>query len=174
MSFNSLKDVIGHVENALYLMKGKGTDQSDDMAYGNSYPQHHNQAPIPSQHPPSPPQNYIQPPHSPPMGWSQCWDHGSQRHYYIEQATGRSQWEPPAHQFHQPLPRPTSSQTFSGEQMRQDPRPHSNSNASQRTDSPLPRAMSIPPGYSFDTRTGQLVNTMLPPSGHHSAPVKYW
>jgi hypothetical protein len=34
--------------------------------------------------------------------------------------------------------------------------------------------MSIPPGYSLDTKTGQLVNTMLPPEGHHSAPVKYW
>jgi len=192
MPLNSFKDAIGHVENALYMMKGKrNEDSSDGLAYGSMYSQHHNSAPVPSQQPP-PPQNYGQPPYSPPQGWSQHWDHGSQRYYYIEQATGRSQWEPPAHQCHQP-PRPMSShhhqqqeqQRYSGEQMRgnnsglhmtQGLRPHSNSNASQtsRNGSPLPRAMSIPPGYSLDTRTGQLVNTMLPPEGHHSAPVKYW
>lgn len=86
-------------------------------------------------------------------------------------------------------PRPTSSHqkrysceqirsNGSGEYNRQHLRPHSDVNASQpqlsRTGSPLPRAMSIPPGYSLDTKTGQLVSTMLPPSGHHSAPVKYW
>jgi hypothetical protein len=38
------------------------------------------------------------PPQSPPapQGWSQQFDHQSQRWYYIEQATGRSQWEPPS------------------------------------------------------------------------------
>jgi hypothetical protein len=189
MPLNSFRDAIGHVENALYMMKGnRNDDRSDSMAYGNNYyPQYHNSAPIPPQHPP-PQQNYGQPPYSPPSGWSQHWDQGSSRYYYIEQGTGRSQWEPPADQYHQP-PRPTSShqQQYSGEQMRgsgsgehnrQHLRPHSNSNAPQpqlsRNGSPLPRAMSIPPGYSLDTKTGQLVNTMLPPAGHHSAPVKYW
>lgn len=188
MPLSSFKDAIGHVENALFMMKGKRhDDQSNDMAHNNGYPEYHNLAPIPPQHPP-PQQNYGQPPYSPPAGWSQHWDQGSQRYYYIERATGRSQWEPPAHQSHQP-PRPTSShhqQRYSGDQMRgnnsgeylgQGPlRPHSNSNASQmsRNGSPMPRAMSIPPGYSLDTKTGQLVSTMLPPAGHHSAPVKYW
>ncbi|KAJ4984939.1 WW domain-containing protein [Stagonosporopsis vannaccii] len=188
MPLNSFRDAIGHVENALYMMKGKrDDDQGAGMAYGNHYPQYHNSAPIPPQHPP-PPQNYGQPPYSPPSGWSQHWDQGSQRYYYIEQATGRSQWEPPVQQYHQP-PRPTSSShqqrssgdytrgNGSGEYKRQQHlRPHSNSNASQmsRNGSPLPRAMSIPPGYSLDMKTGQLVNTMLPPAGHHSAPVKYW
>ncbi len=185
MPLKSFKDAIGHVENALYMMKGKrDDDQNPDLAYGNHYPQAQTPAAFPSQQPP-PLQNYGQPPYSPPSGWSQHWDHGSQRYYYIEQATGRSQWEPPAHQFHQP-PRPTSSQqrpsgdhargNGSGEYNRQHLRPHSNSNASQtsRNGSPLPRSMSIPPGYSLDMKTGQLVSTMLPPAGHHSAPVKYW
>ena len=186
MPLSSLRDAIGHVENALYMMKGKrDNDQSAGIAYGQNYHEYHNSAPIPPEHPP-PPQNYGQPPYSPPNGWSQHWDHGSQRYYYIEQATGRSQWEPPAYHFHQP-PRPTSShqQQYTGKQMQsngfegyneQHLRPHSNSNASQmsRNGSPLSRAMSIPPGYSLDMKTGQLVNTMLPPAGHHSAPVKYW
>lgn len=198
---NSLRDVVGHVENALYMMKGKGNHEQD--GYGNQqqqypgqqfqqYPQqYHNQAPIPPQHAP-PPQNYGQPPYSPPNGWSQHWDQGSQRYYYIEQSTGRSQWEPPSNQYHQP-PRPTSSSyhehRFSGDQTRgngsgeynrphqgQGLRPHSNSNAPQlsRNGSPMPRAMSIPPGYSLDTKTGQLVSTMLPPEGHVSAPNKFW
>ena len=169
------------------MMKGKRHEnENDGMAYGNGYPQYYNSAPIPPQYPP-PQQNYGQLPYSPPVGWLQYWDHGSQRYYYIEQSTGRSQWEPPANRYHQP-PRPTSSshqQGYSGEQMRgngsgkhnrQPLRPHRNSNASQlsRTGSSMPGAMSIPPGYSLDTKTGQLVSTMHPPSGHHSAPVKYW
>lgn len=188
------------------MKKRRDDDQSDGLAYGNdNYPRYYNSAPIARQHPPlpqnygqppysplsgcpqhPPPQNYDQPPYLPLSGWSQHWDQGSQRYYYIEQTTGRKQWEPPANLFRQ-SPRPTSShsQRYSGEQMRgngigehsrQYLRPGSNSNAPQlsRNGSPLPRAMSIPPGYSLDTKTGQLVNTMLPPPGHHSAPVKYW
>ncbi|KAJ8114089.1 hypothetical protein OPT61_g3943 [Boeremia exigua] len=182
MPLKTFKDAIGHVESALYMMKGKRDDhQSDDMAYGNNYPQNHNSASFAPQQ--APPQNYGQPPYSAPSGWSQHWDQGAQRYYYVEQATGRSQWEPPTQQFHQP-PRPTSSHqqrmsgdymrgNGSGEHNRQHLRPHSDSNAS-RNGSPLPRSMSIPPGYSLDMRTGQLVNTMVPPEGHHSAPVKYW
>jgi hypothetical protein len=32
-----------------------------------------------------------------PPGWVQQWDQNSQRWYYVEQATGRTQWDPPAH-----------------------------------------------------------------------------
>jgi hypothetical protein len=37
------------------------------------------------------------PPQGPlaPKGWAQEYDHQSQRWYYIEHSTGRSQWEPP-------------------------------------------------------------------------------
>tara|TARA_R110002003_G_scaffold279_15_gene18132 strand:- start:11635 stop:11997 length:363 start_codon:yes stop_codon:yes gene_type:complete len=31
-----------------------------------------------------------------PPGWVQQWDQNSQRWYYVEQATGRTQWDPPA------------------------------------------------------------------------------
>ena len=31
-----------------------------------------------------------------PPGWIQQWDQNSQRYFYVEQATGRTQWEPPA------------------------------------------------------------------------------
>jgi hypothetical protein len=34
------------------------------------------------------------PPPMPP-GWVQQWDQNSQRWYYLEQATGRTQWDPP-------------------------------------------------------------------------------
>lgn len=30
-----------------------------------------------------------------PPGWIQQWDQNSQRWYYVEQATGRTQWDPP-------------------------------------------------------------------------------
>ncbi|ETI29584.1 hypothetical protein G647_02037 [Cladophialophora carrionii CBS 160.54] len=37
------------------------------------------------------------PPSGPPLppGWIAQWDQNSQRYYYVEQATGRTQWEPP-------------------------------------------------------------------------------
>ena len=30
-----------------------------------------------------------------PPGWEQVWDHNAQRYYYLERATGRTQWEFP-------------------------------------------------------------------------------
>lgn len=54
--------------------------------------------PYPSYGSPAP-QNYGRPqPQGPmaPSGWAQEFDLQSQRWYYIEQATGRAQWEPPA------------------------------------------------------------------------------
>lgn len=32
-----------------------------------------------------------------PPGWTQQWDQNSQRWFYVEQATGRTQWDPPSH-----------------------------------------------------------------------------
>lgn len=37
-----------------------------------------------------------------PPGWISQWDPNSQRYYYLEQATGRTQWDPP----HQSFPPP--------------------------------------------------------------------
>jgi WW domain len=34
--------------------------------------------------------------HSLPPGWIKQWDQNSQRWYFVEQATGRTQWEPPS------------------------------------------------------------------------------
>ena len=56
--------------------------QSQQYAYGSSHP---GQAPqhLPPGSPPCPP------------GWSAQWDQNSQRWCYLEQATGRTQWDPP-------------------------------------------------------------------------------
>lgn len=80
---------------------------------GDSYGQHqqYGGAPPPSGYgqPPysgynSPPphqQPYGAPPSGPPgephlpPGWIKQWDHNSQRYYYVEQATGRTQWDAP-------------------------------------------------------------------------------
>lgn len=32
-----------------------------------------------------------------PPGWITQWDQNSQRWYYVDQSTGRSQWDPPVH-----------------------------------------------------------------------------
>jgi hypothetical protein len=45
--------------------------------------------------PVGPPAPMGAPPPMPP-GWVQQWDQGSQRWYYVEQATGRTQWDPPS------------------------------------------------------------------------------
>ncbi|KAI0588610.1 PAT1 multi-domain protein [Pyrenophora tritici-repentis] len=57
------------------------------------YPQQqpYGQAPTPV----GPPAPYGAPPPMPP-GWTQQWDQNSQRWFYIEQATGRTQWDPPS------------------------------------------------------------------------------
>lgn len=46
-------------------------------------------APFGGQHPPRPPSPTL------PQGWIQDYDPQSQRWYYVERATGRSQWNPP-------------------------------------------------------------------------------
>ncbi|KAL4806530.1 hypothetical protein BDV18DRAFT_117318 [Aspergillus unguis] len=61
------------------------------------YPDQHNQ--YGGGYPPQPPQPQQGPPGAPPLppGWVAQFDHNSGRWYYIEQATGISRWEPPAH-----------------------------------------------------------------------------
>jgi hypothetical protein len=175
MSLNSFKDVVGHVETALRFMKSSKSNNDDDMAYGNNYYQGHAQQPPYHQQPP-PQQAYGQPPFSPPQGWSQHWDQNAHRYYYIEQSTGRSQWEPPAHQGQAHHSSPPQRWSEGGRQQQPSPMPHRYSNPSPMSPQQggIPRHDSLPPGCSYDMKTGQIVNTMLPPSGHHSAPVKYW
>ncbi|KIX06797.1 uncharacterized protein Z518_04773 [Rhinocladiella mackenziei CBS 650.93] len=47
---------------------------------------------------PPPPSGYDLPPSSPqlPPGWISQWEPNTQRHYYLEQTTGRTQYEPPS------------------------------------------------------------------------------
>ncbi|KAF1914207.1 hypothetical protein BDU57DRAFT_549431 [Ampelomyces quisqualis] len=66
---------------------------------GQGYPQqaYPQQQPYGQGPPPvGPPAPMGAPPPMPP-GWVQQWDQNSQRWYYVEQATGRTQWDPPAH-----------------------------------------------------------------------------
>ncbi|KAL8950013.1 MAG: hypothetical protein Q9222_003922 [Ikaeria aurantiellina] len=58
--------------------------QSQQPAYGAPPPMQSN--PNPTGGPPLPP------------GWIAQWDPNSQRYYFLEQATGRTQWEPPQQQ----------------------------------------------------------------------------
>lgn len=65
---------------------------------GRDYAEMHN-SPKRSQQRPSRTQTFNgAPPQSPhmPDGWSQEYDSRSQRWYYVERRTGRSQWEPPS------------------------------------------------------------------------------
>ncbi|KAI8997595.1 hypothetical protein BDB01DRAFT_901953 [Pilobolus umbonatus] len=52
-----------------------------------------------------------QPPQLPP-GWISLWDENYQRYYYVEQATGKTQWEIPVAVDHSPSPSHTN-QSFS-------------------------------------------------------------
>ncbi|KAL9629458.1 MAG: hypothetical protein Q9164_006871 [Protoblastenia rupestris] len=53
-----------------------------------------------------PPPSHSGPPAGPPLppGWIAQWDQNSQRNYYLEQATGRTQWEPPQASYGGPPP----------------------------------------------------------------------
>ncbi|KAF1938999.1 hypothetical protein EJ02DRAFT_468466 [Clathrospora elynae] len=66
-----------------YPPQGQGYPQQQPYGQGASTPV-------------GPPAPYGAPPPMPP-GWTQQWDQNSQRWFYIEQATGRTQWDPPAH-----------------------------------------------------------------------------
>lgn len=52
--------------------------------------------------PPPPSQSHTGGPPSLPPGWIMQWDANSQRNYYVEQATGKTQWDPPAHNQYPP------------------------------------------------------------------------
>ncbi|KAK3109781.1 hypothetical protein LTR53_016585 [Teratosphaeriaceae sp. CCFEE 6253] len=54
--------------------------------------------------PPPPPQASHGGPPSLPPGWIMEWDASSQRNYYVETATGKTQWDPPHSQSHYPPP----------------------------------------------------------------------
>jgi len=79
------------------------TDQHRDFNQNsniyNQYPPYGQQpGPQYAHSPPPPPSGYGQPQPGPqlPPGWIAQWDANSQRWYYLEQATGRTQWELPS------------------------------------------------------------------------------
>jgi hypothetical protein len=82
-------------EQHQYPLQGQGyPPQSHGYPpHGQGYPQQQPYGQAPPIGPPSP---YGAPPPMPP-GWIQQWDQGSQRWYHVEQATGRTQWDPPVH-----------------------------------------------------------------------------
>ncbi|KAJ9149238.1 hypothetical protein NKR23_g4330 [Pleurostoma richardsiae] len=71
---------------------GSGPRSQQGYDYGSS-------APPPSDHEKPPGPTYSPPSDKPPIpsGWIPQWDHNYQRWFYIEQATGRSQWEAPGY-----------------------------------------------------------------------------
>lgn len=82
-----------------YSTQGPGYyQQPQQQPYGQG-------APVP-QGPPAP----YGPPPPMPSGWFQQWDQANQRAYYVEQATGRTQWDPP----HSPPPSSAPYQAQAG------------------------------------------------------------
>jgi len=77
-------------------------DQNQTRNYGGEQqqyqqqPQYQQYPPQQQQYPPpsGPPAPYGAPPPMPP-GWHAQWDQNQNRWYYVEQSTGRSQWDPP-------------------------------------------------------------------------------
>jgi hypothetical protein len=65
---------------------------------GRDYREMHNQSHRKQQRPSRAQTFNNAPPQGPlaPKGWAQEYDHHSQRWYYVERCTGRSQWEPPS------------------------------------------------------------------------------
>jgi hypothetical protein len=131
------------------------------------------------------------PPQGPPapQGWSQEFDQRSQRWYYIEHGSGRSQWDPPAfsparrghrstfsehrqsqdHQLSQFPPVDNRSRA----QIRDTASPHVSRSPTGYLGIPQPQRVStsphpsphgrLPPGTYLDTKTGQVVTNMFPP-----------
>jgi hypothetical protein len=126
-----------------------------------------------------------------PNGWTQEFDTQSQRWYYIERSTGRSQWEPPSfsqnkrgHQHifseHQrPAPNMSRDEEMARKLHEQErSRGRSSSHVSRPNSGHLGMSASnlphlspqgrLPPGAHLDMRTGQVVTNMFPPEeqGH--------
>lgn len=120
-----------------------------------------------------------------PKGWSQEFDQHSQRWFYLEHATGRSQWQPPSmfehrrghsstfSEQHRPQGYRSSQDDFArGRSSTQSSRPQSGGGhlnppqQQQRPNSTSPHPSvtgQLPPGSYYDTKTGQVVSNMFPP-----------
>jgi hypothetical protein len=118
-----------------------------------------------------------------PKGWSQEFDQQSQRWFYLEHASGRSQWEPPSmfehrrghsntfSEHHPPPGYRNSQENYGrGRSSTQSSRPQSGHlgvpQQQQRPNSASPHPSvtgQLPPGSYYDTKTGQVVSNMFPP-----------
>lgn len=123
-------------------------------------------------------------PPPPPEGWRQEFDRQTQRWYYINLSTGRSQWEPPSYG------QPPRADTFAGERSGRFSDDHRRSRASSQPQRPLSSSSGgqylgvhrdegrrqgasvsphpsehgrLPPGAHLDMSTGQVVHSMFPP-----------
>ncbi|CAN9148766.1 unnamed protein product [Alternaria alternata] len=138
------------------------------------------------------------PPPPAPQGWAQEYDARSQRWYYVDRATGRSQWEPPsfapprAATFQPEVRMPSPYQQFSREDEQsqrwrersssQPQRPGSgvsghgqfldprqNGGSGGGSASPAGLHTQIPPGSYLDMKTGKIVSSMFPEGQTHQS-----
>jgi hypothetical protein len=114
----------------------------------------------------------------PQQGWRQEFDCQTQRWYYINLSTGRSQWDPPS------FGQPSRAQTYNDERSSRDDRQRSrassqpqrpssggqylgvNRDARRQNASASPHPSThgrLPPGAHLDMSTGQVVTSMFPP-----------
>ena len=114
-----------------------------------------------------------------PAGWIQNYDSYSQRWYYVDTTTGRSQWYPPSSDpqraaTFQPdtrMPNPYDQSNLRMRSNSQPQRPEMNEGGGQFLDlrqngnaGPSPRvtSMQLSPGAHYDTKTGKVVHSMFP------------
>jgi hypothetical protein len=148
-------------------------------------------SPVPQQH-----CGHQRPPAGPmaPQGWTQEYDTRSQRWYYIERSTGRSQWEPPSYAppraatFQPEVRMPSPHENWNRQRERassQPQRPGSSASGGWhggqgggpaggmgigRTDSPGQGLHTqLPPGSYLDMKTGKVVSSMFPEGQTHQS-----
>ncbi|KAF1837652.1 hypothetical protein BDW02DRAFT_565763 [Decorospora gaudefroyi] len=144
----------------------------------------YNQIPLSSQPQPhySHPSAYHHPASSPPLaphGWTREYDAHSQRWYYVERSSGRSQWAPPAYAPPQPprastfqaMPSPHHQYTREDEE-RGAARPVSSGNGMRASGSgsgSLGLHTQLAPGTHLDMKTGKVVGSMFPEGQTHES-----
>ena len=138
-----------YIQKQIYKLEQKKARQ--DAAMGRGYGQISSgreqayRSPAPPIHSRPPPQGPVA-----PAGWRQDIDPQSQRCYYVEQATGCSQWDPPGFSqgpCTQPFSRSQRADTISDEQLAKRLQEEEDARARQRS-----RAYSQPPGPSSSSQ----------------------
>ncbi|KAL8974849.1 MAG: hypothetical protein Q9197_000928 [Variospora fuerteventurae] len=93
---DKIEDMVGDDDKKDKKAKEDKQEHGEGTKDQSSY-QNYQQAPFGSQPPGAQPFSPPNPTGGPPLppGWIAQWDANSQRYYFLEQATGRTQWEPP-------------------------------------------------------------------------------